>query len=305
MRYAKIIQESWELTAENAKLKWLVFVPSFVGVLVFVLEVAWQMYLYWGEFVTDHEFSFESVQSVFNFLVDNHLLGWMIFSIIFIIFFAFVIPSWVSGALILGVKQKLKHPEKYCSVREKMITAYDYFFRLFELHAIAGIFSLWSVALFVATFYRIFHDSFFQLVWPLFLLYSIVSAIVTIFLSFSAYFIVCEDEGIGTAIKRSVGLVFLNFGRTMSIIFLMFLVNFRVIINVVIVLMVPLALFAAFSYFTSSLILTLFVILGIALLAFTAYLTAILEVFTTAVWTESFLQMRAAEKKLLETEEEA
>ncbi len=298
MRYAEIIHDSWDLTISNSKLKWLVFVPSFVAVLIFVLEVAWQMYLYWGEFVTDSEFSIKSLQNVFRFLMENNLLGWVIFGTIFILFFAFVVPSWVHAAIILGVKQKLNYPEKYCSIREKMIKAYDYFFKLFELHAIAGIFSLWSLALFVATFYRIFHDSFFKLIWPILILYAICASIVTIFMSFAAYFIVCEDEPLGSSISKSIGLVFLNFGRTMAIILLMFLVNLRVLINVIVVLLVPIGLFAAFTYFNNSLMLILSIILGLGLMGFTAYLTAILEVFSTAVWTESFLQMREDQKEL-------
>ncbi len=298
MRYAEIIHDAWSLTISNSKLKWLIFIPSFVAVLIFVLEVAWQMYLYWGEFVSDHEFSIDSISFVFNFLVENNLLGWVVFGTIFILFFVFVVPSWVHAAIILGVKQKLNYPEKYCSVRKKLISAYDYFFRLFELHAIAGIFSLWSIALFIATFYRIFHDSFFKLIWPILIVYAIFASIITIFISFSAYFIVCENKSLVQSINKSINLVFLNFGKTMVIILLMFLVNLRVILNVIVVLLVPIGLFAAFTYFNSSLMLILSIVLGLGLLGFTAYLTAILEVFSTAVWTEAFLQMREDQKKL-------
>ncbi len=294
--YAKIIHDAWSLTISNSKLKWLVFIPSFVAVLVFVLEVAWQMYLYWGEFVTKHEFSIDTISNVFNFLVENNLLGWVIFGTIFILFFAFVVPSWVHAAIILGVKQKLDYPEKYCSVREKMVKAYGYFFRLFELHAIKSIFSLWSLALFVATFYRIFHDSFFKLIWPVLIFYAICASIITIFMSFSSYFIVCDDEPLGLSISKSVNLVFLNFGKIMVIIFLMFLVNLRVILNVLIVLIVPIGLFAAFTYFNSSLMLILLSILSLGLLVFTAYLTAILEIFSTAVWTGFFLKIKKNRK---------
>jgi hypothetical protein len=80
----------------------------------------------------------------------------------------------------------------------------------------------------------------------------------------------------------------------------MFLVNIRVIINVIIILLVPIGIFAAFTYFNNSLILILSIILGVMLLAFTAYLTAIIEVFSTAVWTESFLQMRKEQDTLSE-----
>lgn len=304
MRYAQIIHDSWELTTNNTKLKWLVFVPSFVAVTVFVLEVSWQLYLYLGEFkVIDSHLSLTSLAPFFDFLVQNNLIGWFIFIVLFMLFFAFVVPSWVLGALLLGIKQKLKFPEKYCSIREKLVSAYDYFFLLFEFHAISGIFSLWSIALFTATFYRYFHDSLFRLLWPLLLVYTIFAFFVTLFLSFAPYFIVCEKQSLSQSIKKSIGLVFMNFGQTVSIMLLMLLVNFRVILNMVIILLVPIGIFAAFSYFTNSFILIFLVILGIGLLGLTAYLTAILEVFSAAVWTDSFLKMRANQEALKEEEE--
>ncbi len=304
MRYAQIIQDSWELTTDNPKLKWLVFVPSFVAVIVFVAEVSWQLYLYLGEFkIIDSHFTIESIRTIVNFLAQNHLLGWFIFVLIFILFFAFVVPSWVLGALILGIKQKIIFPQKYCSIKQKLVSAYDYFFQLFEFHAISGLFSLWSIALFTATFYRYFHDSLFKLLWPFLVIYTIFAFFISVFLSFTPYFIVCEKEPLTSAIKKSIGLVFLNFGRTISIMLLMLLVNFRVLLNMIIVLLVPIGIFAAFTYFTNSLILGFSVIIGIGLLAITAYLTAILEVFSTTVWIESFFQMRSAQKALLEVED--
>lgn len=299
MRYGEIIYEAWDLTTENTKLKWFVFVPSFVAVLVFVLEIAWQLYLYLGEFgVIESEFSFESIGSLFHFLLDKNLLGWAIFGVIFILFFAFVVPSWVLGGLILGIKQKLHTPEKYLSLRQKMIEGFEYFFKLFEFSAVSGIFSLWSIAIFLATFYRYFHDTFFRLMWPVILIYTIIAFFITIFLSFTPYFIVCEKEGLHNSIKKSVSMVFLNFGKTMSIILLMFLVNFRILINVVIILGVPLGVLLAATYFANSVATILSILIGIALLGFAAYLTAIVEVFSTAVWTRTFFEMREHQKKL-------
>ncbi len=300
MKYAEIIHNSWELTTGNPKLKWLVFVPSFVAVLVFVLEICWQLYVYLEEFgAIDSMINFTEIKGIFHFLSEHNLLLLAIFAVIFILFFAFIVPSWVIASLVLSVKQKIEAPEKYCSVRLKMIEAFGYFFRLFELHAVLGIFSVWSFALFMATFFRYFHDSFFQVLWPALLIYFFFTIVVTVFTSFAAYFLICENHDVTTSIKKSFGLVMLNFGRTLSIILLMFLVNFRVILNVILILLVPIGLFAAFSYFSNSFILVLAVILGVFLLAFTAYLTAILEVFSTAVWTESFLQMRKDQEALI------
>ena len=83
----------------------------------------------------------------------------------------------------------------------------------------------------------------------------------------------------------------------------MFLVNFRILINVLIILGVPLGIMVAITYFASSTAIIISIILGVVLLGFTAYLTALVEVFSTAVWTEVFMTMRA-EQKQLESENE-
>ena len=48
---------------------------------------------------------------------------------------------------------------------------------------------------------------------------------------------------------------------------------------------------AAFSYFTASVAWTASVIFSIIMLGLVGYLTAILEIFSTAFWTKSFLMM--------------
>lgn len=299
MQYAQIIHEAWELTTKNPKLKWFIFVPSFIAVFIFVIEICWQSYLYLSEFgVIESHLSIKNMSEIIQFLLDNNLLPWIIFAIIFVLFFSFVVPSWVLGSLILSVKHKLNSPEKYLSIRQKLIEGFDYFFLLFEFNAVSGVFSLWSIALFLATFFRYFHNSFFLFLWPLLLIYTIFSFFITIFLSFAPYYIVCENQSLTSSIKKSVSLVFLNFGKTMAIMLLMFLVNFRILINVLIIFGVPFGLLAAMTYFTNSFAIVLSFLLGIALLALTSYLTAIIEVFSTAVWVRVFRDFSIHQKKL-------
>ena len=304
MRYAEIIHDSWQVTTDNPRLKWFIFVPSFIAVLIFALEVTWQLYLYLSEFGVIHsEMTLKSISGVFSFLIENNLLGWAIFGIIFLIFFGFILPAWVNGALILGVQQNLKDPEKKIIIRQKFIEGSKYFFPLFELKAVMGLFSFWSILLFMATFFRYFHDSLFTLLWPFFVGYTLIALLISTFLSFAPYFIVLEKMGLSQALKKSLALVFLNFGRTLAILLLMFLVNFRILINVLIILGVPLGIMVAITYFASSTAIIISIILGVVLLGFTAYLTALVEVFSTAVWTEVFMTMRA-EQKQLESENE-
>ena len=293
MNYAKVIHSAWQLLVDVPKLKWFAFVPSFIAVLIFVLEVCWQLYLYFSEFgVLENKVSFELIGTLVGFLFEHHLMLWAILAVIIILFFGFVVPSWMQGVLIASSKFKFENPGQYLSLRQKMLDGFGYFFRIFELRAILGPFEFVSIILFAATFYRYYHDSLFDLILPLLIIHIIISFFIQIFLAFVPYFIVEEDVSLSEAMKKSIGLVFLNFGATLAIILLMVLVNIRIIINVVVILGVPVAIFAAFFYFTSTFVITLTILLGLLAMALAAYLTAIVEVFSTAVWERSYTALK-------------
>ena len=288
MNYAKVIHDSWQLVTHTPKLMWLAFVPSFVAVLVFMLEVLWQLYLYSTEFgLIQSHLSLETVSDFLGVLIEKDLMFWMLLALAFVVFFAFVVPSWLKGTLILSIHKKFNTPEREISLRQKSVDACSYFFRIFELQAILSPFEFVSIAFFVATFYRYFHDGLFDILLPLILFHLCLSMLIQIFFAFCPYFIVVKDLGLSESMKKSMSLVFVNLGATLAIILLMFLVNFRVIVNVIVILGVPIGIVAAFTY-ASSFAITVSIIAGFLMLALAAYLTAILEVFSIAVWERTF-----------------
>ena len=306
MKYAEVIRDAWEITQTTPKLKWFAFVPAFMGVLIFVEEVAWQLFWYADEFGIGgaHLSIIDLSKNFLSFLIDSGLLWAVIFLVIFSILFVFVLPSWIVATLILSVRQKFTHPEARISLRQKMVEGARYFFRLFELHAVQGPFQFFTIAFFVATMYRFFHGDIFNMFIPVIIGFFIFSFFINIFFAFAPYFIVCENEKMGVAIRRSCGLVFMNFGRTVAVILLMFLVNFRIILNVLVIFGVPFGVLLAISYFSSSgwfgFAIFCATTLGIIALVLASYLTAIVEVFLTAVWERTFHTLRN-EQKILES----
>ncbi|MCF7918239.1 hypothetical protein K9L27_04595 [Candidatus Gracilibacteria bacterium] len=306
MNYGKIIHDAWNLTTKCSKLKWLCFIPSFAAVLVFVLEIGWQGSLIIEEFQLfgiEGHFVYSKIGHFLSFLSQHHLLGWAIFAAVFIILFEFVFPSWISSATILAIRQGFSEPEKYVSLRQKLIEGSSHFFELFELHAFFSPFAMMTIAFFGVTMFRYYHgDIFSSIMLPVLIVYSLISLFLNVFIAFAPFFIVCEKRGIGEAVKRSIGLVFVNFGSTMTIILLMFLVNLRVIVNVLVVIGVPFGILFAVSFFAKSNWLSFAVVgavlVGVVILALTAYLTAILEVFSTAVWERAFTILRIKEETL-------
>jgi len=301
-RYGKVIHDAWEMTTDLPKLKWFAFIPSFAAVMVFVWEVAWQVYMFTAGRESVESGAIELAREAFGFLMEHHLIGWAIFSFVFIAFFAFVIPPWLFSTLVLSVRQKRRDPEQPISIRQKMYEGAHYFFQIFEFNALASIFQFTSILFFTLTMYRYYGGSFFEVLLPFIILHSLLAFFFNLFLVFTPYYMVCGNTSFGCSVRRSMGLVFVNIGTTVALMLLTFLINIRVIVNVIVVLGVPLFISVAASYFASSALLgfalTAAVGLGVVLLWLAAYLTAILEVFQTAVWEQSFEIMKEEQKAL-------
>ncbi len=299
MKYAEVIHDAWEMTQESSKLKWFVFVPSVAVVILFIIEITWQMFWLSEEFGLFHsDFSLSMIGNFFSFLSSHHLLLWIILLIIFVIFFAFFMPAWVSATMLLGIRHQFETPEKYFSIRQKIVSGFEYFFHLFEFNALMAPFQFLTISFFVVTMYRFYHGDIFDLMLPVIIVYSIFSFVINLFLSFCPYFIVYEGMPVGIAIKKSIALVFLNFSRTFAVLMLMLFVNLRVILNVIVVLGVPFGILFSISYFTNFFAIFVAVILGISAILFAAYLTAIVEVFATAVWERTFTTLREQQDEL-------
>ena len=302
MKYGEIIKDSWHLTVENPRIKWLVLIPSFFAVLIFTIEIAWQMYLYADKYDLMEITATEGYAALLNYVSENSLWGVSILAVTLIALFMFVVPLWVQGTLILCVRHKLLSPEVRFLLRPKMLKGFEYFFPFFKFEAATAIFSLLSIAFFAASIHRYF-DSLFTLVWPLILFYTVVAMVVNLFLSFAPFFIVTQDLSTGEAIKKSAKLVFTHLGETVNITLLMFLVNFRLLVNVIVVLGVPIAILAAFTVFNSSTAVVLSILFGLLMVSIAAYLTAIMVVFMTTVWCLAFEVLRTEHEEILAVDE--
>ena len=125
-----------------------------------------------------------------------------------------------------------------------------------------------------------------------------MSLLIHFFVVFMPFYLVCEEEEFFKSLTKSFGLVFLNFGKTMSLFLVMILVSLRVIVNVVVVIGVPLGLVSIATYFATSNFYTVFLslagMLSLILVCGAGYLTAILEVFATSFWYRAFQVFEAA-----------
>ncbi len=303
MNYGRIIKDSWSLTVENPRIKWLVLIPSFFGVLIFTVEIAWQLYLYADKYDLMDITATEGYGILLGYVTDHGLWGVSIMAALLIAVFMFIVPLWVQGTLILCVRHKFISPDVKFLLRPKMLKGFEYFFPFFKFESATSIFSLLSIAFFAASLHRYF-ESLFEFVWPIMVGYAFVAMVVNLFLSFAPFYIVTQNISIGEAIKKSAALVFTHLGETVTIMLLMFLVNFRILLNVIVVLGVPIAVLAAFTLFSTKTAIFLSVIFGLLLVGLAAYLTAIMAVFMTAVWALSFEVLKAEHDQIIAVDEE-
>jgi len=304
MKYAKVLHDAWEFASNNKKLVWFAFLPSFVTVLIFSAESSWQGFMLMEEFGKIHHGSvYKGVGNFLEFISNHHLWTWFILLLFVIFLFSFVFPALIQAGIILSVRQNFTNPEKRISLRQKIIEGGSYFFKMFEFHAILSPFSFLSILFYFLAFYRYSHGDTSNLLFKLMLVIAIIAVPVNLFLSYTPFYLVCEKEDLGPAMKKSVGLVFLNMGKTIGLILLMLLINLRVIINVLVVFGVPIGIIYLTTLFAKSdwlytLSITGGIIGGIIALGLAAYLTAVLEVFSLGFWERAFTQLRAEQKKL-------
>ena len=296
-KYARILHSAWELTLQYPRLKWFVFVPSFAGVIMFAIKIGWQLAMLLDKKeVIDF---WASVKDIFIFFIEEGLVPLLAIGVVIVLLMVYVLWAWVEATVMSVIKKLCHNPEGKISLRQNMMEATHYFFRIFELHAVLGPFSLVSILLFTASAYRYLTPEMFQFLVPFMVVFGIISIAINIFMSFAPYYIIHEDAKLMESLKKSAALVFMQFGSTLVIAFLIFLVNIRIIINTFLAIGVPALLIWGFAYFTNIFVIGVIILIGLILLGLAAYLSSIVEVFTTGVWTDTFIRFRKDENRLI------
>ncbi|PID70842.1 hypothetical protein CSB37_00290 [bacterium DOLZORAL124_38_8] len=303
MNYAKIIADAWNVASENRKIVWFAFVPSFVTVVVFVIEIIWQYFLISESLgIYKSGFVFGKIGDIISLISDKNLLGISIFFVVFVLIFTFLTPPWIEATMILSTHHHIKSPEKRFSLRKKVIEGFNHFFQLFKLHSALSPFSVLSVTFLGLTLFRYLKGELFsEILLPTLIIYGIICLFLSFFFHLAPYFIIHDDQNFGQAIRSSISLSFMYFGSVFGLSILMLLVNIRVILNVLVVLGIPVLAASLTTYFAGSdylnIIYILAGILGVGLIGLSSYLTGILEVFSVAFWNQAYFMLKAKDEE--------
>ena len=293
----KIILPALELIKNDNKIKKYYFVPGLLSIILLSVILVYQsIYTYviilWKKR--------EALQLVLDFFHSTYIIEAIIVAVIFMLVYIVAMPIlewWL-------IKYIHDRDVKWEASFGDSIGFWVYrFYPLFEFSNIFNQFQFINILngyLFALRFIGLEYVKYISYVFIIIYLFSIVMNTI---IAYAKYEIVLWDKSMFPAIWASSKIALINIRTTMKLYFLMFIVNIKVILNFVIFLSFPVLFGMAFLFITSQIFLVItLIILGIifiGLIIVLWYITAVLEVFTTAIWYFAFREWR---KKLIEAE---
>jgi len=302
MQIKQVVAEAWQLTQENPKLKWFAFFPSIVWVLFNLGWVAYQYYSLSGVFHYETILSFDDIKNyAFGFYETGGSMFWVVIAATIIVIVSYLLlPSFFQAGLI-GMIDDHEKGERV-SLSKGMSHGFLNYLPVFEYHSMISPFSvffivsisLWILKVDVSMFYTFLYICI--VLVPIFL-------VIGFLLGFADYFIVLKKEGVINSMSMSSRLVLLHLKENLLMTILMLIISGRILVNLLIVLLIPVAIIYGFVWFSSFgfglPLMILSVVVAVALLILTAWFNSVMMIFTTAVWELTYLKLlQESEDKL-------
>lgn len=293
MNTRDIVRKAWQITQVHLKkLIWYGAIPSFFTIVVSSIYLAYQYHA----FKTSVFFGAHGSADVLGTaktlwgVVTSHPT----FSIVLIVlsFFFFLgytlVPPIFNGTLI----HALTKISKYESIEGSMEVGVRRFFPMFEFGLLTGAFGITTLFTESSFILRWWGESIFFITLPFLLFIAIVGFIISFLFAYAEFFIVLHNKKLIKSIMESTILVISNLRKTFLVFVLMILISVRIILNVVLVLLVPMLMILATSYFANTFWSILGAILiglfGLGVLLVSSYLFGLFHIFAVTVWVLTF-----------------
>ncbi len=280
-----IILPSWKMIALDSKVKKLYFLPWILGILFLTVLLVYQtVYTY----IVIAERENEAFKLILTFFEKSYFWQVIISAIILLLLYIFLVPIF-EWALIKYIDRKEKEGfEKNISISDVLWVWLFKFLPVFEYDQMFSKFKFLSIVNFYLFTLRLVWIEYISQVSWWYFFFLIFSMIINIFFSYSKYEIILNNKKVFEWIWSSAKITVLNLKTTTKLYFLIFLLNFRVIINFILILIFPVLISLTIWFFTTQIFITISVIiltiLFILLIAFISYISAVLEIFTTSLW---------------------
>lgn len=304
MSYRKIIQEAWVFTQQHKRLIfWYGFIPSIFTTGAGILYIAYQVFAFRQSPLfsnADTSFLFNAARFIIEFL-SNHLsisVPLIIASIILIIVYL-LFPTLAEAAAIQYIARQRNGQN--VSLGTGMKYGLFRFLPLFEYHLLIKTFGLFTILIEIGFVLRNLGIAVFKLLLPLFIIIATIGLILALLFTYTAFFIVIDEEEIFPSIRKSVKLVILHWQETFFITILMIIIGIRIILQVLLLLLVPALILFMFALFAALKLATLGIVIGIIFglfaLFFASYLGGVVNIFSNTVWTFTFLKLTSQEEQ--------
>lgn len=287
----KIILPSWEITRTDWNLKKYYFLPGILSIIFLSGLLAYQaVYTYVKVIWYNQD---KVLKSILRFLETDIwfelLIAWIIVLILHFILWP-IFEWWL--VKYIDFKQNGKNLSKSEAFWQWLYK----FLPVFEYNNMFSEFKMLSILNFYLFTIRLIGLDYIQFINYIFLFLLFLSLIINVLFVYSKYFLILEDKNIFESLWESSKLAMLNLKITFKIYILLFLLNFRVILNFLTFLAFPIFIALAIGFITSKFLLVISVwilsILFIILILILWYITAVLDIFKTSVWYYAYLNWK-------------
>ena len=284
----KVLIPAWELIKDDYKIKKFYVFPWLLSIIFLTVLLVYQSIYTYVQLFWKKE---EALLIILNFFQNDYIIEILFSAVIFLITYIILTPIF-EWWLIKYIHLKNNNDE--ISSSEAFWQWIYKFLPIFEYNNIFSEFKIMSILNAFLFTIRFLWIEYISSVSYIFLIILFLWIIINILFSYSKFLIVIDNKNVFRSVWLSSKITILNLGRTIRLYFLMFILNLRVIFNFIIFLTFPIIMVIAillistkiFLVLTITILSILFVIFIIALW----YLTAVLEVFTTAIWYYAYVE---------------
>ncbi len=301
MNYRQIISEAWGFTQENKKLiVWYAFIPSILVTLVGILYLLYQFYAFKSSALFENwreSFMTVALREIFR-IAQQHidsLVPVLVFMGILAILY-FTLPPIAQGAMVQLIARKKNGHE--IRIKDGLSYGFLSFLPLFNYSWVARSFSIVVIGGEIGLVARNLGISALETLSPVFILMVLGSIIFSVLFVFTEYYIIIDDCGVKESMAKSAKLVVKHWDTALMVSILMFLIAVRILVQIIFVLLVPIAILTIIYFIAASSLpffgLVIGGVIGVIALVFASYLGAIIHVFTNSVWVFTFLGLTNA-----------
>lgn len=289
----EIIAEAWKITTEKKALRRWGFTSAFFETLLNVKLLIYQTYFAYEQLYKGGQAGFFDVEIWLYRMVDPAVFWTIAVLFCLLVVVEFFMPHLCLGAII-GLSAKAYRKEE---LKGGLVLGLYNFFSIFTLHEIPILSKFTTLITVLSLMIRYIDGNVKYSAMIAAILLFCFSNIVKFFLSFAEEDVVIRKANVFEAMGRSFKLIVSHLGHIMFLLILLFVISLRIVLNALTILIIPgivVGLGVVLTTFLShSISYSIAGIVGFALVIVASYFFAYLHVFRQAVWTLTYLELRA------------